>query len=148
MDEFQSMKFNLSLTHFNLWLLKSNLKRHYFTHQSVTLITENQFFQHVVCEFEPPSDTFHSSINISQTRMNPSRPIPYWCYNQLQFSWAPLKKHVFCPPSPHSMLSELNEVLLESPHEMSCYYLPTTLMQGGGEEEARWRILYFSEGSN
>ena len=46
----------------------------------------------------------------------------------------PLKKntYVFGPPSPHSMLSELNDVLLESPHEMSCYYVPTTLIQGGG----------------
>ena len=54
----------------------------------------------------------------------------------------PWKKHVFGPPSPHSMLSELNEVLLESPHEMPCYYLPTTLIQGGrGKQDENFYIF-------
>ena len=43
------------------------------------------------------------------------------------------------------MLSELNDVLLESPHEILCYYVPTTLIQGG-----RWKqdeeIYFFRRG--
>ena len=43
------------------------------------------------------------------------------------------------------MLIELNDVLLESPHEMSCYYVPTTLIQGGGGKQDE-KFYFFRRG--